>query len=537
MNKFLLLAGLPALGLSAIASDLPDPKVIENSNAYYMSPNAQYMVSEGYVNLQIFDLQSGQSYDYTDGSPLGHYEAGIGRCISDNGIVLSLSGEYWKDAKWTALKVPSNAKFGCMGTSITPDGRRICGIAGMYSMGADDADRLRDAPIIWNWDESKGDFGDPVRLPYPDKDFTGRTPQMVTAIDISADGKTIVGQVMTAAGNLQYPIIYREDADGVWTYEIPDREALYPDGYVFPEWTEGDAPVYPSAESYMTESEISAFNEAYNAYISSGYTLPEPQYQDFMTSDEYEAYEKAMTEFYAEYEVWSKKYNAWVNAYNRIASTIPEYEFNSIRISPDGKYYANTVLVEVETDNMGTVELHSHIYVFDIETGAVTKYEQQDAFVLTYLGNDGVALAVTNLLSEPQSYVLIGGECFDMRTWITTRIPEYDSWIEDNMMQGIEVAEFDEELGEEVITYKEMVLTGRACATPDLSVITLGVTNVWDFMNEGNSYVFNMKDGLGVSTVRPVEGERCIYDLYGRKLNNVNAPGIYIINGKKIAVR
>lgn len=537
MNKFLLLATIPALGFSAIADEIPDPKVIVNSNAYYMSPNARYMVSDGYVNLQIFDLVSGQSYDYTEGSPAGHYEAGLGRCISDNGIVLSLGGQYWKDGKWTALKAPSSARYGCMGSSITPDGRRICGIAGMYSMGADDADRLRDAPFIWNWDESKEDFGQPVKLPYPDKDFTGRIPQMVTAIDISADGKTVVGQVMTAAGNVQYPIIYREDESGEWSYEIPDRKALYPEGYVFPEYPAGDAPTLPSFETYMSQAEVTAYNEAYNAYINSGYVLPEPQYQDYMTPSEVEEYEQAMAEYTKEYEDWSAKFNAWISAYYRIASSIPEFQFNSIRISPDGKTYANTVLVEEEIGNTGDFRQLSYIYVFDIETGAVTKYEQQDAFVLTYLGNDGVALAVTNLLAEPQSYVLSEGECIDMRTWITTRIPQYDSWMEENMLQGIEVAEFDPELGEEVITYKEMVLTGRACASPDLSVITLGVTNVWDFMDEGNSYVFDMKYGLGVSSVCPDQCERSVYDLSGRKLKNADAPGIYIINGEKKAVR
>ncbi|MDE6740875.1 MAG: hypothetical protein K2J58_00925 [Muribaculaceae bacterium] len=537
MNKFLLLASLTALGLSAIAAEIPDPKVILNSNAYYMSPNAQYMVSDGYVGLQIFDLISGQSYDYTEDSPVGHYEASIGRCISDNGIVLSLSGEYWMDAKWTALKVPSNSRYGCLGSSITPDGRRICGIIGMSGMNTDDSDNLRDAPFIWDWDESKGSFGQPVKLPYPDKDFTGRTPQMVTAIDISADGKTVVGQVMTALGNIQYPIIYREDVDGEWSYEIPDRNSLYPEGYVFPEYPTDNAPTMPSYETYMSQEQLIAYIEAYNEYINSGYVIPEPQYQDYMTSSEIEEYEKAMADYTDEYKDWSTKFNAWISAYYRIASSIPEFQFNSIRISPDGKTYANTVLVEEEIENTGFFRQLSYIYVFDIETGAVTKYEQKDNFVLTYLGNDGTVLAVTNLLGEPQSYVLTNGECIDMRTWITTRIPQYDAWMEENMLQGIEVSEFDPDLGEEVITYKEMVLTGRASATPDLSVVMLGVTNVWDYLDEGISYLFDMTDCMGVSNIRPVDGESFIYDLHGRRLKNAEAPGIYIINGKKKAVR
>lgn len=536
MRKLLLLAAMPALGLTAFADDIPDPTIIDNTNAYYMSPNAEYMVSDGYVGMQILDLKTGERYDYTEGAIGGHYEPGIGRCISNNGIILSNSASYWKDGSWSRIKVPSFARYINLVNSITPDGTRICGSLGMNGMSTDDSDVLRQAPCIWNWDEVKGAFGDPVMLPRPELDFSGRVPQMITAVDISEDGKIIVGQIVTAMGTFIYPIIYRENAEGVWEYEIPDYDKLHPEGYVFPEFPSEQAPAVPQIESFMSEDELNAYLAALEAYNNSGYSTPYPEYEDFMTQEEINAYNDAVAKFNVEYEAWSSKFHRWYNAFWTLAARVPNCQYNSIRISPDGRNYVSTVLVEILGDSMDTDRVDSYIYMTDLQTKAVTKYEQMPNFCLSYFGNDGVALAVTGLQEESQSYVLSEGKCTDMRAWITSRIPQYDAWMEENMTQGIDVNIFNEETGEFETIYDERVLTGRACSTPDLSVITLGVTNVWDYLDEGYSYIFDMMAGNGVAAVSPAVGENAIYDLYGRRLKNVSAPGIYIVNGEKKVV-
>ena len=52
------------------------------------------------------------------------------------------------------------------------------------------------------------------------------------------------------------------------------------------------------------------------------------------------------------------------------------------------------------------------------------------------------------------------------------------------------------------------------------------------------SFGFRVIDGTtGIDGVTDVEGtSQSIYDLSGRKLHEVTAPGIYIVNGKKVFV-
>ncbi len=535
MKNLLLMTGVSVLGLSAFAEDLPLPEVIENSNANAISANARYVVADGYSGVKIYDLETNQSYDYSEGSPKGKYEAGFANCVSSNGIVIGYGDygtQYWMDGIWHKLKVPSNTVGSVLVNSITSDGSRICGSLGIANIGPDDKDILRQVPCIWNWNSEKEEFDLPIMLPHPEKDFSGRIPQLITAVGISEDGKTVIGQIVVATGTVRYPIIYKENENGEWSYSIPDEAILNPAGVVFPDYPGDDGPAVPAEEAFMTQSEIEQYLEAFDAYVDSGYTIPAPEYQDFMTPEEIAAFDAAMDAYNAFYDNWIP----WWNIFYKVIDKLPDYEYNSIRLSPDGKKYACTVIEEF-FDPIANIVGYAHVWVFDIESGEITKYNQKNDFTLTYMANDGIALAVTDLHGGSEAYVLKDGVCNDMQTWISTRIPEYGPWIEENMLEGVDVAIFDEELGEEVYVYEEKVLTGRPSATPDLSVIALGVTNVWDSDGDGKSYIFNMKGNAAVSTLKPNETENSIYDLSGRKLRHYSAPGIYIVNGEKKVVR
>jgi hypothetical protein len=43
--------------------------------------------------------------------------------------------------------------------------------------------------------------------------------------------------------------------------------------------------------------------------------------------------------------------------------------------------------------------------------------------------------------------------------------------------------------------------------------------------------------GTGINNVKAVNGENTIYDLTGRRIEKIVAPGIYIVNGKKVVVK
>ncbi|MDE7421945.1 MAG: hypothetical protein K2N35_17285 [Muribaculaceae bacterium] len=542
MKQILLLTVASALCFPALAADQLEPKMLENTLVYSLSPDGQYVVSDGYSGMKIFDLNSNKVYEYTTESGNGRYAPGISQCVSNNGVVLGYfddtEASYWIDGEWNLIEIPAYATSSNTVHAITPDGQRICGSIGVASISSGNEDVLMQAPCIWDWDPSSGEFGAPVMLPHPDVDFTGRIPQMITALTISHDGKTIIGQIVNATGMLAYPILYRENEEGEWSYEIPDDEALHPEGIVFPEYPGDQGPVYPTEESFMTPAEIQAYTDALQEYYNSGYTLPYPLYKDYMTEEEIKAFDEAMNEFLVLNEEWQSKFNAWMDTFYEMKKLIPDYQFNSIRISPDGKKYACTVEVIGERNpSSWFVVPDKFIWVFDIESGNVTKYEQQKDFVLTYLGNDGVALAYINKNVAPQSFVLKDGEAIEMYDWISGHQPVYKSWMDENLVFEVQQQVWNEELEDYVLSYTEVLLTGRAYATPDLSEIVLGVENVWDYSDDGISYVFDMGNTSGVSQIATENSVNAIYDLSGRKLKSASAPGIYIINGEKKVVR
>ncbi len=541
MKKQLLLAGMVAIGMSAFAADGNDPKVIEDAYINAMSSNGVYAVSQTYSGVRIFNLQTGQEYTYLtdpdDWSSMG-YTVGIGKCVSDNGIVLGGeddAAQYWKDGEWYDLQIPENATTVNLSNAITPDGSRICGSIGVSEIDMD-GDALMQVPCIWNATEDG--YGMPVMLPHPDKDFTGRVPQYVTAVDISSDGKLVIGQVMDATGMISYPILYRENENGEWSYEIVHENFLMPEDTVFPEYPGGDGPQGPNYEEYMTPEELEAYDAAQTAFWN-GETENFPNFADFMTEEEKAEYEKATAAYQEEYEAWSVKFYDWFDVFDKCMESCPNYEFNSIRISPDGKTYACTIKEEGEPDPeawppFGSVSYN--VWVFDVNSDAITKYDQTDDLNLTYLANDGVALAATSVGTNNNSFVLSNGGCMTMLDWMSMKSPDYAAWMKENMTFTYEAWEEDPETGEFLPVDKEELMTGRPMSTPDLSVMILSVQNVWDYMTEADAFIF-IEGGLGVNAVRPADGEKIIYDLSGRQLKNVSAPGIYIINGEKKVVR
>lgn len=542
MKKLLLLTGMAAIGLGTIAAeDAPAPKAFEDVCAYAMSANGEYFVSEAEGGLKIVNVATGKIDVYSFDGDEGGYTPGIGTCVSNNGIVVGTSSDdsavYWKEGEWNLLEVPNDAVFANHANAITADSYRICGNIGTAAINYND-DVLMQAPCVWTWNAEKGDYDAPVLLPHPDLDFTGRVPQYVTAVDIADDGKTIIGQVMNATGMFRYPIIYTENEQGEWSYRLPDEKGLYPEGVEFPEYP-GDAPMYPSYESYMTPEEIEAYNAAISEYYTVGdWNAPYPDFKDFMSAEQYEAYNTEMEKYLVEFDEWYDAYNAWNEVLASITGNNPSYEFNSIRISPDGKKYANTIIVEGEMGpNDWYPPMYYHIWVFDIETGEITKYDQNDSFTLTFLGNDGAAMAVVGQREAPKSYVLKYGRCTEMKEWLTDAVPEYGTWIEENLTFEIGSAFWNDEIEDWDFSYRDETLTGRAYATPDLSKIVLGVENVWDYENDGISVVFDTLGYAAVTTIRPADGVKTIYDINGRKLKNADAPGIYIINGEKKVVR
>ncbi|MDE6552371.1 MAG: hypothetical protein K2K98_05345 [Muribaculaceae bacterium] len=538
MKKIFLLFSLTTISLSGYA-ELSDPIVIENASIKSISPNGKYAVSQGSSGLRILNFTQGDENSKFEESDYEEYYAGDGNCVSDNGVVVASTptnpnAQYWKEGKWHSLPAPSYTLSSNHAQGISADGSRICGTLRVAGMGGDE-DVLMVVPCIWNA-EGNG-YGSPIILPHPDYDFSNSVPQYITAIDISADGKVIVGQIRDVCA-LNYPIIYKENESGEWSYEIPYEYLINPDhleAVPFP----GEGPIMPQFESFMTQEEIDAYNEVYNEYVSSGYQIPCPEYWEFMSPQEIEAYNEAADEYNEKAIAYNKKFYAWADFIYGVANSSPNYAFNQVRISPDGKTIGSTVIVEGDSMDplTGFPKVENSVWLFDLTSDKIGKYNKDGDININYIANNGVGIGTTSVGTASNSYILQDGNVIDMVTWMNSQAPQYASWMNENMIFTYDKEVFDEKTGNYDIVNTEEVLTGRATSNPDLSIMSLSVQNIWDYMDDGYAYIFDIKGGNGVETVRPATEEMIIYDLSGRKLKNATAPGIYIINGEKKVVR
>ena len=543
MKRILLLSGISAITFGSFAADFADPTTLTDAYIQKISPNGKYAVSNLSANaLSIYNLETGDVFSYrtTDEYSPEQYRFGIGQSISNNGILVGgqtdATAEYWKDGVWYLLSTAGRESFANAANAISNDGGRICGILGAGEFSFDE-DVLMAVPCIW---DAEGDgYGEPVILPYPERDFLGRVPQYVKAIDISGDGNTVIGEVVDATGKFHYPILYKIDEEGNWTYDIPHEDLLLPEGFVLPEDPGAFTGEEPYAPNYMTDEQFEAYNEALNKFYM-GELDEMPNCLDYMSGEEKELF----IELQAKYDEWKEKFDAWNNGIDELYDYAPAYQDNSMRISNDGLTYGCTIAHQSGPWSM--MPSTYHVWLFDMNSDKITKYEEQDDLCLTYLANGGICVASTpaTMSDASNSFILKDGNITGMYDWMNSKVPEYAAWMKENM--EFEYMAFDEDYNR--VLMKEF-FTGHAVSTPDLTVMALSVNNigfpeddsVWedpDFTPIiGYGYIFNLNVGTAVSAVRPAAEGKVIYDLSGRQLKEISSPGIYIINGEKKAVR
>lgn len=541
MKKLFLLSAAALAGVAIASAEAPEPLHLSNACINKIAPNGTLGVSQGYSSgVQIFDLVSGNKLFEIPGDEIVNIGVGVGvgNGISNTGMVLlSTDGflaEYWKDGEIYTLDYPDEAIGNNSANGITPDGKRICGYVGVYAAADSQDDVLMNVPCIWN-EEGENEYSKPIVLPHPTKDLTGRVPQYVMANFISEDGKTILGSMVDCVGNMSVPLIWKEDADGKWSYEIVHEELYKHEDIVFPEFAgdfDGD---YPWTGNFMTEEELAAFEEAENAYYN-GLTDEYPNPADYMTAEEIAAFNA----YVDEYNTWAEAFNNWYGVYELFCDACPKFDMNSFMMSANGKFMATSVATPIDDPFAWFTTFSYAPWVFDLTTGDITKYADSGSIMATYVANDGAVLGTDADFEHYQqsAFIIENGKCSSMNAWIGAKVPAYETWITENMTFEVYGGYWDDELDEFVDTVDEVTMTGVPTATPDLSKIGLWIENSWDYMTEAEAFLFDIQGGtVGVGSVATEAEGKVIYDLSGRQLKEITAPGIYVINGKKVIVK
>ena len=183
---------------------------------------------------------------------------------------------------------------------------------------------------------------------------------------------------------------------------------------------------------------------------------------------------------------YNEKFEAWADFITGVALSSPGYAFNQVRISADGKTVGCTVQVEGEIDPMtGFPTVENSVWLFDLTSDKITRYGKNGDLNIHYVADNGIGIGTTSAGTISNSYILKDGETIDILTWMNSKAPEYASWMNDNMFFPYQEMVYNEETGNYDLVYGEDLMTGRATSTPDFSVVSLSVQNVWDGIDDG----------------------------------------------------
>lgn len=350
MKKILLLS---ATAMMASAAFAVEPQIYDELYSVGISPDGKTMVSATETTFTIVNLETGQKTEFEGNGTVDSYSLGQGNAFSSAGVIVGsgIDGRaaYYQEGEWVDLNTP-HPEFTSCADGITADGTRICGNVGMAKMSIDDIPTPMQVPAVWDL-KSDGTYGDAVVLPYPEKDFSGRVPTYVTAMAISDDGKTVVGQVYDYSGGYISLIFYTLGDDNQWSYNTEFNRLVNPDNVTFPE-DPGECPTGPDANDYLTEEQRAAYQAAVDVYyeeIAAGnYDAQYPEMTDFMSPEQKAAYEAALAAYQVAQEEWQAKFTAYYTVFEQATVNAKSIVFNNVKLTPDGKTAVSTIMNQID---------------------------------------------------------------------------------------------------------------------------------------------------------------------------------------------
>lgn len=606
MKKALLFSTAVAVAVGSACA--LEPSIHPGKAFCGVAPDGSLAVSTLYGLIHIVNVETGQEFEYVEDEMIS---VGNGNFISNNGKVVGSKNEVaavWSNGSWATIASAEDAAISYAG-GITRDGSRIVGsIAPAGYDGMFEGTML--VPCYWDL-QSDGTYGEVNYLPCPEKDFVGRQPQYITAISVSQDGKTVIGQVQDYSGFVIQPIVYKANDKGEWDYTLLIDELYHPEGFVLPE-DPGDGPsaqpeaymtedelaaylqavqeyeeiyaslIYPEPASFMSDEEFAAYMAALEKYYETWDYADYPNEQDYMTEAEWNLYQQAILDYYekmdslvypnaADYmgpeslaayeaalkavEEWDEKWMEFSDAFNRLCEMVPNFTFNNVLINGDGTKYAST------TSSGDFFTGFNYIpCLLNLEDGTLKEFNAfGTSLIVSSMTDDGTLLAQKpGSFDNPMSLAYVkpaDAEAFEpLHSYLASKNETIGDWIRDNLSHEFTMYVFNEETEEyEEVTSTE-IITGIPFASADMSLIALGVENVWhdwdsdDEYYPGYGYLMHsmawagVKDAqTGSAAVRPLPGAALaltgdvealtVFDLTGRVAFSVNAPDAIVSTG------
>lgn len=552
-----------------------------------MSTDGRYLISSMGGTVEIYDVAQDKSYisdaDYANGRS---YTVGLGNLSNGQGIIVGATSEltpaYWRDGVWTELPMRDDVEKGFvnLANGITADGKYICGNVsiGDFSKGI----RTTLFPVVWTRN-TQGKYDEYEILPHPDKDFTGRAPQYISALSISDDGTLVVGQITGHDGFAHVPIVYTKDAEGKWSYHTYGLEEIANPDTQYPDWPTYE-PQYPEYTDYMNADSVEAFNKAMELYNDSidlynqGLIQVNPNYPDqskFLSDKD--GYDAALNKYNEDYAAYSDSTSAF-NAVYYGAITGRDFTFNNMLLSPNGKYLAMTLTSpdpnadpsdwQASLDRPVILDISNDYRFIKLEGKTIA------AFSIT---NDGTVVGGSPASADTRNaFIYPSGttEAIRFEDWIATKCLPAAVWVKENMTYSVSsIVGYDGETNNPIYSNPvDSIITGTMATNPDGNIFCTYVWDSWgttgfttylmnivdpngstDAIDNTRTHPIKISSANGAIVINGKVSEAYLYDLSGRKVGNLKESagrkwgnGIYIvkatdINGnvttKKVGVR
>ena len=481
----LLLTAATLITLPAVAA--LTPKSYPDYQVTSVSPNGKFAVSEFYGTLIVMNLETGEEKTW-QGNEEGTvaYGVGNGNVVSNDGTVVGYidysSGAvyYLENNEWHQLSTIVEGTSN-IANAITPDGRIICGGNGLTSISTDDNPTPMSVPVLWIRGED-GNFGKPVELPYPTTDITGRVPQYVTAIALSDDGSTVLGQVRDYSGRIHYPIVYTNN-NGEWTYYLPAMSLVNPDNIELPQ-DPGEGPAAPTAEDFLSPEEKTAFEKALEEWENKngGSSIPDfnsyPDVNDFLGEESKARYDEAYDEYIKANAAWEEKAIAFYTAFDKLLISGLSFEFNIGSLSADGKTAWQSARKIIGNPENQYKEAFAPATI-DLTTGEIFIRDFSQDASMTFVAEDGTIFAtkrdqLEGIVYSPDVNTILGIPFIE---YVENINPETAKWVNENMIHdfvGMDPETF------EPIDRKNVICSGFTICSRDQSVLISRAINYWE---------------------------------------------------------
>lgn len=528
MKKVLLSLTLVIMTLSSVAQGL-----YYHPDFYFdkMSPNGKWLSTHTMGTLYIYSRVDSTYREYlaSDDAVTEYYATGIGNCWSNDGILVGSVNDrdcaYWQNDEWHELPIKPENKTTNLANGITPDGSRIVGSVGLSSMNMYSEQMLK--PVYWDR-AADGSYEEYKELPFPAKDFCGRTPQYITAIAVSDDGKTIIGNVVDWSGFYIYPIIYTQGNDGEWSYRTIDEGVLYPEGTDFGTWP-GEEPIKPDGTAYMNEQELAVYNEDYNEYMNAYNRFlngeidwedvpAEPDPADYIV-ERLDEYEDAMAKYTLELQ---RYYNNSENFENNLISAMNGYSFtfNNLYLSGNGKYMSTTIRYADVSNPLNPRLKYAAVKIDLSNDDAITGIKDTRDMLASTIMNDGRMIVQTPAYAYARNSFIVSSDVETLTPFVDyiTSVNSYvGKWVKEKSTFDVLYADSYDDFGNpNIVIAEDSIVAGSVFCNSEGTIFTSFMYDEWsesvgiNFVRQF-SYQIDFTEDTGVENIKQDAIARAVY--------------------------